>query len=245
MLVRLSKALSTIFFGLSAAISLAQGIPGVAVSATTVFAPDPSGGIQAINIKDGSIAWQSRTADWPVGFGGGKLVAITNPGQGNKLEVCFFNPDSGRTVASMGPIELAPWAKASLDIGAKSSSDFAIWIASKWVDGMVLHWRAERWTAIDIRNLRKPQTQQVAAGRILIGFNDNSVESHQIPPTKYPPAATPADKSLPMLRGQRALSSVSVGDSTIALVQAGSDLTLQCFRQQMFQWSKPVGTKHR
>ena len=240
------RSCKALVFGLvlaTASIGSAQGIPGVAVDSATVYAQNPSGEIQAIDIATGKILWQNASASWPVGFGGGKLVALTDSGQGNSLQVCLISSERGDTLAVLGPIQFAPWAKAKF--AYESKSDFNIWIASQWAAGMVLYWRAERWSPITLQNYRQAQTQQVAMGRILVGFDNNSVEAHEIPPRGGAPKYPPADRSLPMLKGQKALYSVAVRNSTIALVRSGSDLTLQCFRQNMLQWSVPVGTKRR
>ena len=219
----------------------AQQMSGVVTDGVTVAAPDPDGGIQAINMSDGKVTWQSKTASWPIGFGGGKIVALTDPGKNNGLQVAFFDPDTGRNTAMVGPVQLVSWAKPKY--GFEHNSDFNVWIASKWGDGMVLYWRAERWSPITLGNYKQPQTKQMAGGRILIGFARNSVEAHQIPPPSEPAAPRDPEKGLPLLKGQKAISTMVVGGRTLALIKTRSDLSVACFQDQLLLWSKVVATK--
>ena len=208
----------------------------------TVYTASPSGGIQAIDLEKGNVLWSSQAAAWPIAIGSGKLVALTDPRAGG-MQVDFFDPSNGNSLAGFGSIGLPEWAHPSIGYGSKSK-DFWIWPASIWSGGMVIYWRAQRWSPVTLYNYRQKQTLQQVQGRILIDFARNSVEAHEIPITGEPPQENERpDRSLPMVKGQKALASVVAGDRTLALVQSGSDISLQCFKDRLLIWTQNLAKK--
>jgi hypothetical protein len=222
-------------------------LPGIAIPENTiVVAPQPGGGLQAIDIVRGSILWTTSRASWALASGQGKVVALGNLGSGNTCSICFIDDQTGKVTAEVGPIQFVSWAKVRPTYGHRSDSDFHIWVQTLNSTGAALLWKAERWSPLDIRHLNQPQQKEYASGRITLNFANNSVDTRQMPINASPPTPRPPDSSLPLLRGQRALGSLTMGrdgSAMLALISTGSNVNLECFVNQVLRWSRSVISK--
>lgn len=215
-------------------------LPGVALDENTAYAPTPGGGIQAINLTDGSIVWRSNRGTWALATGSGKVIVLTGIGQGG-CSVGVLDAQTGSSLSEFGPIGFPDWVQVKLSFSPHANGPFQIWVGNAGPGGAAIFWRASRWTPVDIRHLNAPQRQQFASGRIAVNYARNAVVSRMMP-VSGGPNLTNVDTSLPLLRGQKALATAAVGRQfSLALVSAGKSVTLQCFQNRMLKWSYTVG----
>ena len=229
----------------AACIATAQGMPGVVVTGTAVYAPTPDGGIQAIDVGKGTILWTNRDAQWPLAAASGKLVAMGGFGKDNYSTISFIDRDTGTTLSRVGPVSFTSWVKPRMDFRRNPDDSFRIWVPSLNSGGAVVLWKAERWPPLDIRHLNAPQQKEFASGRITIEFATNSVQSRLVPVQATPGPYAPPDKSLPLLRGEYAISSMDVYSTglTVALIQKGRELYVECFADRLLRWSQQIVKK--
>jgi hypothetical protein len=223
--------------------AFAQQLPGIALSPNTIYAPVTGGGVQAIDVRDGTVLWKNSRGRWPLAYGNGKLVALGPLSRGNNSSVVFLDAVTGKSLAEVGPVQFAPWAYVRFDYSKNSNAAFRIW--TRWTNegGAMLLWSAERWPPVDLRHLNKPQVQQRASGRVSIGFATNSVQSNWGPVAETPPIAK-TDRTLPLPQGQKAMASAAISvEGTLALVAAGPNVNLMFFHDRVLQWSLPIATK--
>jgi len=216
-------------------------LPGIAVSNNAVFARLPQGGIQAIDLKTGSILWRSSLGRWPLAVGQGKLLALGPLSQGNFSSVVYFDIDTGRSTAQVGPIQFAPWASVHFDYDRHGDSTFRLWLRTMDAGSAIFLWQAERYPQTTLRNWNKPQTKMIQTGRFIVSFQSNAVDSVFSPIGERPPPLPQPDRSLPMLKGQHALASINLDvDSELALISANGNVDVACFRDRVLQWSVRV-----
>lgn len=243
--VRLKRGAFLLSMMVAACLSYGQRLPGVVVTGRMAFAAAPDGGIQAIDMQDGSILWTNTRAVWPLAVGQGKVIVLSTVSKGNNCTVAFLDVSSGKSLAEVGPVQFAPWAPVRFEYYQRSESSFRLWVQSLTQDGALILWKAERWEPLDLRHLKQAQQKQYASGRITVEFARNAVSARFGPVSAGPDPVSPPDKSLPLLRGQRAISSIFVGngDTMLALVSTGSDVNLQCFKDRLLKWSVAVAKK--
>ena len=75
-------------------------VPGVVVEPTrgSVYTMNPAGGIESLNIDDGTVLWKSDQADQPL-FGAGDSLLAMIDSTATGLAVAFLDPSSGKPAA--------------------------------------------------------------------------------------------------------------------------------------------------
>jgi len=94
-------------------------VPGVVVDPTrgSVYTMTPAGGIESLNINDGSVLWKSDQADQPL-FGAGNSLLAMIDSTATGLAVAFLDPSSGKPAAKTEERLVLP-----LPVGVTASID--------------------------------------------------------------------------------------------------------------------------
>jgi hypothetical protein len=84
-------------------------VPGVVVEPTrgSVYIMGPAGGIETLNIDDGSLLWKSDQADQPLFVAGDSLLAMTDSNAAG-LAVAFLDPTTGKPAAKSNELLVLP-----------------------------------------------------------------------------------------------------------------------------------------
>ncbi len=106
-----------------------------------VYLMAPAGGVEALRVADGQVAWTSRDAAEPLAVAGGRLLCTAEPAAGGRrLEVVALDPASGGAAAVRGSFELPRGVRAAVEDSFDGA--FAPEASSGPGAGLVVSWQA-------------------------------------------------------------------------------------------------------
>jgi hypothetical protein len=115
--------------------------PGVVVDPgrKLLYAMAPEGGIEALKLETGEVAWATKDAARPVGLVGGRLIAQAAPeATANALKVVSLDPGAGKAIAT-GSVSLPADVRPMVQSTARR--EFSLTAAPVTSGGAVLNWR--------------------------------------------------------------------------------------------------------
>ena len=167
-----------------------------------VFLMTPDGGIEARNISDGAVIWQSKLAAKPVGFFDGRLYAQTEgENRSNSVELVSFSlTEASRSENFRLPLGQERWVGIShgmgerLDVRVGTDNDRpAVW----WTSSVKIPTGA---------NIAAPRESFRQASFVLDLQTGDVKEENLTPPPENKLTAVPAESRIDQQPGQQFLS---------------------------------------
>jgi outer membrane protein assembly factor BamB len=150
------------------------------------FFANASGGIDAVQLANGELLWETKEATRPLAVWAGKVVAEAPvAGKANALQIVLLDAESGKRLRISDPVVFPEW----VSIGLTHGRSFTSW-ARMDRDTLLLSWEARAFYAGGV-----PPTPQIierakkqASGLAKIDCTSGKIEMATLPPA---PAGRP------------------------------------------------------
>jgi hypothetical protein len=207
----------------------------------TGFLPNASGGIDAVNLENGELLWDTKLANRPLVAFEQKLAAYAPvEGKANQVRVLVFDgKEKGKKVAESDPVELPEWVATGLTHGRSFHA------TGKLVKGELhLAWEARAWYAGGARPTREieERARKHAAGVAVVNLESGKVTMKDAEKADTPkiPAELEKVTSSQYFTGKDWLTKPIVAGNTLAALEV-KDLGMQKQKMTLKRWDLATG----